>query len=117
MPSTYAYDVLLGQMERAETQDDVDQLVRDYSIYVRGMLESHHPPAEVTAERILKHVGMDVGWLLGELGSRVRERIMPMMPEQVQHPVVGREFNVGVDKTVLAGARWAQGLPKGDAGS
>jgi hypothetical protein len=110
---TYAYDVLLGQMERARTQDDVDRLVREYSIYVRGLLEDKHPSSEVTAERIVTHVGKDIGWMLGEIGHQARERILPMLPEQVQHPIMGRDFDVSIDEMMLAGAAWAQGLPRG----
>lgn len=111
--ATYAYDVVIGQLERATTQEDVDQIIHDYSIYVRGMLEDQHPAAEVTAERIVEHVGKDIGWLLGEIGPEARSRVMPMLPDQVQHPVVGREFDVSIDELMLAGAKWVQGLPRG----
>jgi hypothetical protein len=115
MHATYPYDVTLGQLERATTQEDVDTLLREYTIYVRGMLEDKHPASEVTAERIVEHVGADVGWLLGEVGADVRARVMPMLPEQVQHPVVGRKFDVSIDELLLAGAAWVQGLPRGGA--
>lgn len=113
--STYPYDVALGQLERATTQDDVDTLLREYSIYVRGMLEDQHPAAGVTAERIVEHVGKDIGWLLGEIGHEARARVVPMLPEQVQHPVMGREFDVSIDELMLAGAAWIRGLPRGGA--
>lgn len=113
--STYAYDVMLGQLERAQTQNDVDTLIREYSIYVRGMLESQYPSKEVTAERIVRHVGADVGWMLGEISSMARQHIVPMLPEQVQHPVLGRDFDVSIDELMLAGANWIQGLPRGGA--
>jgi hypothetical protein len=36
-----------------------------------------------------------------------------MLPEHVQHPIMGREFDVSIDELMLAGAAWVQGLPRG----
>lgn len=113
--STYAYDVVLNQLDKATTQEDVDELLHDYSIYVRGMLEDKHPSSEVTAERIIEHVAQDIGWLLGEIGAAARERVVPFLPDVVQHPLLGRDFDAGLNELLLAGARWVQGLPRGGA--
>lgn len=115
MRATYAYEVLLGQLDHAAlTREDLEEAIHDYSIYVRGMLEAQHPAAEVTAERIVTHVGKDIGWLLGEISTHARQRVQELLP-WVEHPITGRDYDVAIDELMLAGARWVQGLPRGGA--
>lgn len=112
MDATYAYDVLLGQMCEATTQEHVDAMLRDYRIYLRGMLEDKHSAADARP-MIEPHLHSDVGWLLGELSADERARLVPMLPPEVKHPILGRTIERLSDEQLVAGgAKWArEGLP------
>lgn len=107
MHSTYPYDVVIGQLEHARSQDDVDQLLRDYRIYTRGSLESAYSASEA-AELVDEHVAKNVGWLLGEISEDARRRVLQWLPENVSHPVLGRTVErLNDHELVLRGAEWA----------
>jgi hypothetical protein len=95
-----AYHEVVPRLARLSSREDADRLLLKYA-------EAIAASSGVSPDRAMQLAVGNVGWLLGELGEDERARALEHLPEEVEHPIMGRRVERGSDEQLLTeGALW-----------